>query len=246
MLIFFSLSQSKRSIYIVPLYPALSLLVGEALHQIFYEKKFISLIRWVRGGGIFLIVLLLLAGAAGTVFVLVKLSGLVLQTLTALLFITVWSALMIRFIKRSEATRMLAAFFVLAFSIELFSAGVVYPELDVRSRSSKKLCQIVAQKVGDSDLGCVGFHPPSAIFYINRERNRPLKDFEKRIEDGIAFLKQKKTVYCLMDRSVYEREKDLLEKISVQLYIPNLPLKGWKWDLVFLTNHYEGEQILEL
>ena len=242
MLIFFSLSQSKRSIYILPLYPALSLLVGEALHQIFYENKFISLMRWVRGGGIFLIVLLILIGAAGTVFVLVKLSGLVLQTLTALLFITIWSALMFRFIKRSEATRMLTAFFVLAFSMEFFSAGVVYPELDARSRSSKKLCRMAAEKAGDSDLGCVGFHPPSAVFYINRERNRPLKDFEYRIEDGISFLKQGKTVYCLMNRSIYKREKERLEKVSIQLYIPDLPLKGWKWDLVFLTNHNQGEQ----
>lgn len=246
MLTFFSLSQSKRSLYIVPLYPALSLLVGEALHQIFYDKNFIGLMKWVKGGGIFLIALLLLAGGAGTVYVLMKLSGLMLQTLAMLLFIMAWSAFMFRSIKRPDAKRLLAGFFVLAFSIELFSAGVVYPELDARSRSSRKLCRMVAQKIGDSDLGCVGFHPPSAIFYINRERNRPLKDFERRIEDGISFLKQDKTVYCLMDRSIYEREKDRLDKICVQLYIPNLPLKGWKWDLVFLTNHYEGEQMLKL
>ncbi|NOY53454.1 MAG: hypothetical protein GXP58_07530, partial [Deltaproteobacteria bacterium] len=115
-------------------------------------------------------------------------------------------------------------------------AGVVYPSIDVKSRSSKKLCRMVVQKIGEADLGCVGFHPPSAVFYIDREREYPLFDFKRDLAAGIAFLKRPEKVYCLMDRKIYEKNRDRLDPVSREVLLPGFPGKGWKWDVVFLTN----------
>ncbi len=235
-LVFFSLSESKRSLYIVPLYPALSLLVAEALDRISEEKDFSSLLPWVKGGGLVFSLLLVVAGGAVAWLAATRFPDLARPAVLFIAVVLATSFLLTRAIRKGEGRWMVTTLLASAIGLEILMAGIVYPAIDMKSRSSKKLCRMVASKIGEADLGCIGFHPPSAVFYINRERERPLIDFKRDLDAGVAFLQQPKTVYCLMDRKIYESHKDRLEGISRKVFLPGLPLKGWKWDVVFLTN----------
>jgi len=235
-LVFFSLSESKRSLYIVPLYPALSLLVAEALERISEEKDFSSLLPWVKGGGLVFSLLLVVAGGAVAWLAVTRFPDLARPAVLFIAVVLATSFLLTRAIRKGEGRWMVTTLLASAVGLEILMAGIVYPAIDMKSRSSKKLCRMVASEIGEADLGCIGFHPPSAVFYINRERERPLIDFKRDLDAGVAFLQQPKTVYCLMDRKIYESQKDRLEGISRKVFLPGLPLKGWKWDVVFLTN----------
>lgn len=241
-LIFFSLSQSKRSLYIVPLYPPLSLLAGEALYGILKEERFARLVPWVKGGSLVFALLLVVVGIVGLFVVLTHFPDLGSKAAAMTLCILAASGVLVGLARKPGMRDLLTLFFILAFGLELFAAGMVYPELDVRSRSSKKLCHMVAQLIGESDLGAVGFHPPSAVFYINRETNRTFHDFGYRLEEGIAFLNQNRTVYCLMSRPIYEQARKQMEEIAMPVSVPGLPLKGWKWDVVLLTNRPHNDE----
>lgn len=241
--LFFSLSQSKRSLYIVPLYPALALLVGEFLDQVLRGEPFVRLSVWIKSGGAVLATLMILTGGGALYLAQSRYHDLWLPAAGLTLLLVTGAGLLFQGMRQPGGRAIITAFFVTAFGLELLLAGIIYPELDVKSRSSKKLCSMVARKVGEHDLGCVGFHPPSAVFYINRERRRNLIDFGYNVRDGISFLEQKKKVYCLMNRNLYEKEKQHLQAISRKVILPGLPLKGWKWDLVFLTNRLDEDRI---
>ncbi len=235
-LIFFSLSESKRSLYIVPLYPALSLLVAEALERITKEERFAPLLFWIRGGSACFALILVAAGGAAAWLALTRFPDLGRPVALFVIVALAGAALLYRMIRKGVGRGLVTALLLCAVGLELLLAGIVYPAIDVKSRSSKKLCRMVATRIGEKDLGCVGFHPPSAIFYINRGRQQPLIDFKRDLEAGITFLQQQKTVYCLMDRKIYEGQKDRLDGISREVLLPGFPGKGWKWDVVFLTN----------
>ncbi|NOY54178.1 MAG: glycosyltransferase family 39 protein, partial [Deltaproteobacteria bacterium] len=134
--VFFSLSQSKRSLYIVPLYPALSLLVAEALERISSEQNLASLLPWIRGGAAFFALLLVTAGGTAAWLAATRFHDLARPVALLVAAALAGAALLYRMIRKGEGRGIVTAFLVCAFGLELLMAGVVYPSIDVKSRSS--------------------------------------------------------------------------------------------------------------
>ena len=233
---FFSLSQSKRSLYIVPLYPALSILVAAGLEQALWNPAAARARAWLRRGLVLLMLLLWAAAAAAAVFMVrFSVHGLGTSAALVLLGLAAWSWAAARAVRR-DATRALAAcLLVAALGWEILAAGVVYPELDRRSRSSREMCEAVAATVGTTTLATVGFHPPSAVFYLQRARGVPFLDLGYDLDRGVELLRGPEPAFCLMARALYARARPRLPDAEV-VALPGVRLSGWKWDVVLLRN----------
>ncbi len=249
--VFFTLATSKRSDYILPLYPAAAYLCA------------IYVLRTKKGHIILSLVTYFLTGAAfflGLAFCLPSLvlhlgrpldisnhlSVLLGEKKLAIFVVSLWKENFLAFFlllisslfciyflmkirKRHEITLCLLSLLILAgLMILLFGTHIgpaIYKRKDVRP-----FCKHVRRVVGKRDLYYAGFWDEECTFYLERKIQRV--ELNKAAEE---VKRRKPPVFFIIDGKRYKRLKELVVQIPYGYSDPNLLLRR----LVLISNTVE-------
>ncbi len=255
--LFFSLSKGKRAIYLLPLYPAVSIMVGN------FWNNYISNVRWDSTKGIWislpiylLAFLLIITGIASFLIPIIanfsidphtsRLSGAILKEARAgakylsyvsyesyLPFLVVILSLGIllpiahRLMHRSTVFLLI----VLTVGITFFySTRFIFPKIDPY-KSARFLSQEILQAMKPGDkLGMYrGFAIGPYNFYTGIV---PIVDIRSE-DEMVTFFRSKERVFCLIQHHEYEKLKE--KELGIPLYIINKRLVGSK-DILLVSN----------
>lgn len=214
--VIFSLIMSKRSRYLLPLYPAVALMLGTLWN--YYIDRAAPLWTWQRWslvlafgfcGGSFL----------GMVYAGLPISGIVLLVglgFLGLTLLTLWAR---------QYKVLFGSFFLFAMAFEITYAQLVLP-IESHAGQKRALCQEILSIIEpDASLATYRLFNPDYVWYTKRR----IKDFSSR-EALANFLSSREKVYCLV------AEKD----------VPNSGLEtyGYRVKEFSSPDRHEGKLIL--
>ena len=233
----FSLSDTKRPSYILPLYPAASIITAWAIGKGLEMKEELSA-AWRLSLGLFVVVMI--SYSLGLVFMFIRHVPLYTPTATAALGLVLIMAAFIAFtakLKNFQEGLLLAGASALALSLGY--TAFYQPTFDRYYRSPRPYCLDIKTRVGDLPLYHYGSIRSYDIFYIGKGRISSLPT--KRRPQGPFFVmtKEKKLDSLLKrypDLSVVKkypfRDKTIvLLKNPGEASSPNLKInkeKGWR------------------
>ncbi len=177
-LFFFSIVSGKRDIYVLPLYPAASLIIAWFLNEFIEQFRDI---RFRKTGYIpcyFISGLAIFSGFLLPLGVYKFLPEHIRLTIPFVLLLFAGGVIMLRFIKHARILPFLFTLILLVFSLFTLSTLQVIPLLN-QYKSAKEICDKAnaAMKPGDQ-LAMYNFLRDSYLFYTNRNRLPVIKDSE--------------------------------------------------------------------
>jgi 4-amino-4-deoxy-L-arabinose transferase-like glycosyltransferase len=228
-LFLFSMIGAKRNEYILPLYPALAIVVAQVWDRFLVDKKD-SLLKKVTLLGIFIFAFLAIgAGLFGPIFSLIKYpEDLLWNSLLGLLFVVGGLAILF-FAKRRQyivffpVTAILMLGFIFTFTVHIAPTYLRYT-------TPNEFCAKVASTIG-RDAALISFKCQDE-FIIN-ELDRMITDIDQE-SDLDRYLAGGKQIYIIMDGSEYVRLKD--EKPLMRLVILQDHFLKMKRSVALVTN----------
>lgn len=234
---FFSIAKAKRELYLLPLYPAASLMIAYLLSEVPLGAEG-SNKRLVLIPFIFLVVSLAVVAIAGLIAAIIK-GGeyfhhpLELGVVTAMI---VGGGVLVSYLAHRYRRRDLP-FYVICATVALltlYGAHRIFPEIN-RYKSARPIAEAIirAMRPGD-ELGIYQLEGANIIYYTGYNRMRWLKD-----EDELkGFLGEPKRVLCIMRKRHYVA---LQGDQRLPLFLVATGRVGSK-DLVVISNRklYEG------
>jgi 4-amino-4-deoxy-L-arabinose transferase-like glycosyltransferase len=233
--IFFSFSQNKEDLYILPIYPAVAAVVGAYLARALRDDSAKIISQWVRWTAAAL-GLLLAATGAGILYVFAhssadyqfdgaRLSG-VFAIAGGLAGLTV------ALLKRQRLALLASALTVVAFNWVCVLR--VLPDFE-RFKPVLPMCERIANEApADAMIGYYRYAAPSMTFYLRRE---VFAYYEP--EELLAAFASGRTIYCLMLAEDYESLKPQLPQAGVLASRPVFQVK-----LKFILDKREPPQVL--
>ena len=229
-LLLFSLAGAKRNEYIIPLYPALAILIAQVWERFLVDKKY-ALFKKMTLWGIFAFAFSIIgAGLFGTIFTLVKYPQDLLWNGLFGLLLVLGGLTILFFVKRRQyiAFFPVAAIMVMGF-IFTFTSHIAPTYL--KYTTPNDFCAKVASRVG-RDAELLSFFWFEDEFIINElDRMIPNIDDDAELDRYLAGGKQ---VYIIMEGEVFLRLKDA--KPQVQLVIFQKPFLKMKRSVALVTN----------
>ena len=239
----FSFSKSKRSQYILLLYPVISFFIAY-LWAGFYADRgkdtdFPISSSWILlpgiliclSMGIFFIAFPSFVRHAKYFFPDYWKESIIWSSSIVVMVFTLCGSLMYRNIQ-DMGKKLMSGVFCLALIIFAFMVVSLYPQLD-RKRTAVPYAKRISEAVGENRL--LYFYlvdRPEFVFYLNRG------PVEVIPEDGIGrlmdYLKEDQKTYCLIIRRFYNDRHRYLKKIKHKIVLDDL--KGWKWDYLLISN----------
>ena len=239
--IFFSISKSKRSQYILLFYPSASFITAYFITTITKLKSPSKLpvsFLWIKMPFTFICIILGIFFIAFPSFVYYfgyfpksyfTESLIWCFILLMAIFYILYSLTEDDDIKKAKKFfKGLSAFAFLSFAFMVIS---LYPALDtVRSAIpyAKKIDRITKGK----KLISFYFERPEFVYYMSRDSFPVLE--ENETDKLIKALSSKEKIYCIISKKYYEDRIIYLKKVRHKIVLKNL--KGWKWDLLLISN----------
>ncbi|HLG18083.1 MAG TPA: glycosyltransferase family 39 protein [Blastocatellia bacterium] len=195
--VFFSFSSNKEDLYILPVYPVASALVGGFVGRLVSEST--GTRRWfLWPGGITGAALAVLGG--GVLYVLKEAPSSYSLAGTTAIGMTVLAGGLVAMVA-VVANRRLAAVLVIAMSVAALNwilVGRTLPDFE-RYKPVREYCEIIRERAGpDAMVGYYRFASPSMVFYLRR----PVFEYYRE-EDLLAAMASGREVYCLMTARDY-------------------------------------------
>ncbi|MBN2145641.1 MAG: glycosyltransferase family 39 protein [Candidatus Aureabacteria bacterium] len=242
--LFFSLSKSKRSQYILLLYPVMSLMIGAFWNRFHEEKRenqgFSPL--WIR------IPAELFVLGAGFVLLLFPYVTTSFPGFDGSYYRVnfVWSLILTGFVIYVAAAlfekkpcllgrKIFTRIFMFTLAGLVFMVTSLYPQFD-SVRSAVYDAVSISKTVGKAEMISYDFERPEFVFYLNRDSWKCFEPEERN--EFLSYLKQH-DVYCLIPRYRYEEVKAELNKMkTVSIVLKNI--YGWKYNCLLLSNRLPG------
>jgi 4-amino-4-deoxy-L-arabinose transferase-like glycosyltransferase len=228
-LFLFSLAGAKRNEYILPLYPALAILIAQGWERFLLDKKD-TLLKKMTLGGIFAFAFLAIgAGLFGPIFSLIKYpQDLVWNGLLGLLFVLGGAAVLF-FAKRRQYIAFFPVVAVLMVGfIVTFTSHIVPTYL--KYTTPNDFCTKIAEEVKPGDE-LISFRCQDEFIINELDRMIPNIDQEGDLD---TYLTAKKQVFIIMDGKEFLRLKD--KKPMMQLLIFQKPFLKMKRSIALVTN----------
>ena len=239
--LFFTISKSKRSQYILLMYPAMSFVIAYLWSRIsnmqeseklpfsaLWLKTPISLMCLIMG--IFFIAFPSFVKYAGHFSSSYFVKSLIWCVFLVLIIFYIGEALT----KKSAVlmlTLLIPRIFVFSFMMYAFMVVSLYPQLDIK-RSAIPYANRINRTVKNEEFITFYIKRPEFVFYLNRG---PLTVLDESETDKlIKYLNKDKKVYCLIRRRYYNDRLKYLK--NVRHFIVLNDLKGWKWDFLLISN----------
>jgi len=226
--IFYSLSRSKEDLYILPIYPALSALIGNALMR----SERLRVLRWSVFG-------------LGTVFVLAGFAILYLFAVNTQSYfvagsrIVGWTCIAGGLIAAglASAKRVHLGLLTTAFAMAASNWAFVTQSLPdfERYKPVRSLCEVIQSEASADAL--IGYYQtafPSMVFHLRR----PVFEYYQPA-DVEAALNSDREVFCLLSATDFEAERERIPKARVLASRPIFQVK-----LRGILNRTEPPQIL--
>ena len=249
--VFFTLATSKRSDYILPLYPAAAYLCAVYVLRTKKGDTILSIITYFLTGVAFLsgitfclfapmlhagrtfaishYLSILLGGERLAIFVIFLLK----ENLLTFFVLLISSLFCIHFLmktrKQREITLCLLPFMILTGLVTLLFGTQIGPAI-YKGKDVRPFCKYVRNVVGKRDLYYAGFWDEECTFYLGRKIQRV--DLDKAV---IAIHKKTPVLFFILDTKRYERLRKLVLQIPYTYSDPNLLLR----QLVLISNTEE-------
>ncbi len=187
--LFFSLSQAKRPIYILPLYPAASIIMAKSLN--FRERKRLFLFPNL----IFSICYII----SPVLFLIFK-DKFLLPVDAPFLFLLIFSSLsFFHLLLRGKRVNLLFSFSFFSILFFLIANGYVYPTIDRTYRSPKEFCQKAKSIAKGAPIYTFRFIKPSLVFYLYRKA--PILEYKDEKELSQIFTKK---IFLVTTKKIYD------------------------------------------
>lgn len=199
--IFFSISKTKRSEYLLPIFPALALMVGYLLDRAFlYWEDGIFWRRLVAWPTYIFLTVCLLAGLGLPLYSWRMAGDWLLVVLPISVLCTIGAVVSFIFLKKNKGLLAIVTVVILIAGVVTYGAGAVVGKVNDR-KSARSFCLKIKDKIkGDEKLKTYNFYRPVYAYYTHK--------FIENIKDPESLLshfKSKKPVY------VVTREKEYLK-----------------------------------
>lgn len=233
-LFLFSLAGAKRNEYILPLYPALAILIAQAWERFLVDKKD-SLLKKMTLVGIYVFAFLALgAGLSGAIFSLIKYpQDLLWNGLLSFLFV-VGGLTILFFAKRRQYIAFFPVVAVMMMGFIFTFTCHVAPTY-LRYTTPNEFCAKVASKVG-SEAELISFRCQDEFIINELDRMIPNIKEESELDNYLAGEKQ---VFIIMDGNEFLRLKD--KKPTMQLMIFQEHFLKMKRSIALVTNRRNAE-----
>jgi 4-amino-4-deoxy-L-arabinose transferase-like glycosyltransferase len=234
-LFLFSLAGAKRNEYILPLYPALAILIGQAWERFLVDKKdslFKKMILW----GVYAFAFLAIgAGLFGPIFSLIKYpQDLLWNGLLGLLFFLGGVTILFFATRRQYMVFFPVVAIAMMGFIFTFTSHIAPTYLTYTTPN--EFCAKVAERVQPTDE-LISFRCQDEFIINELDRMIPNIDQESELD---SYLAGKKQVYIIMDGKEFLRLKDA--KPRMQLLIFQEHFLKMKRSVALVTNKVETQQ----
>ncbi|MEE9584378.1 MAG: glycosyltransferase family 39 protein [Candidatus Brocadiales bacterium] len=205
MFCFFSLSQAKQGKYILPLFPAIALIVGRFWDDILSERQSLSYTKCLLIPATFLATVMVFGSAAGAWIVnnkhpeFLKVT-LPLGSLLALSGAALFIMALFR-LKRELFTTIVVSLLLIATYLAIF----INPEIN-HYKTARPFCEETARIAKDRELGIYGIFLHQVgpyVFYTGRK----LKTFDDE-KAVIRFFSTQERAFCIMRDTYFKSFKD--------------------------------------
>ena len=199
--LFFSISKTKRSEYLLPIFPALALMVGYLLDRAFlYWEDGIFWRRLVAWPTYIFLTVCLLAGLGLPLYSWRMAGDWLLVVLPISVLCTIGAVVSFIFLKKNKGLLAIITVVILIAGLVTYGSGAVVGKVNDR-KSARSFCLKIKDKIkGDEKLKTYNFYRPVYAYYTHK--------FVEDIKDPESLLshfKSKKPVY------VVTREKEYLK-----------------------------------
>jgi len=189
----FTLSAEKRPSYLLPLFPALALLVGLLWEAYLVRWSVKSVRKWIEVPLLVYAVICLCAAVLLPSWA-VHFPGLAARSVPlSIFYLLVCSVAVIQIRTRRRGAALLSLLSGLLLGY-LWIIGFLFPWLN-GYKSARPFCERVAARIGAAPLGIYGDYQPAYAFYTHRRL-----DVLRRPEDLAGFLAVPQGAYCLVER----------------------------------------------
>jgi 4-amino-4-deoxy-L-arabinose transferase-like glycosyltransferase len=216
--VFFTLSKGKRALYVLPLYPAASLMIGMLLEDFLSDTLGRFSPKWITLPLHGLMVTLLLSGIAIPVVVSLKLSPYLVHSIPMALLFVGGSLSMFYF---SRLNRYGAALFLLVGIIAggfFYTQRIVFPLVNPY-KSARQICQEITSRIRPGErvglYGEIGSGPYN--FYTGIV---PIEEMEGK-EELFRFLQSPGKVFCILKLGDFSSLQSIAEKPPFRLISQN-------------------------
>jgi 4-amino-4-deoxy-L-arabinose transferase-like glycosyltransferase len=200
--LFFSVSKGKRALYLLPLFPSASILVGKLWHDLIFASVDLIRRQWVSIPLYGLVAVSLLGGLASPWIVSWKVPAYFWHSVPVA-FVLVAISLTVFFMHRKRYDGKAFILIVVMMAAGLFySQRAVFPAVNPY-KSARLISQEITSRVSPGDKVCV-FGKVSAGSYNFYTRIVPFYDFHKP-KDLFRFLTSSERVFCLLTFKDYSR-----------------------------------------
>lgn len=205
MFCFFTLSQAKQGKYILPLFPAIALIVGRFWDDVIFDRQSMSYTKCVFVPVTFIAIVMVFGGAVGTWIVnnhhpeFLKVSlpmGTLFALSGAVMFITALFS-----VKKGLFATIVITLVLISTYLTLF----INPKLN-HYKSARVFCEKTVEITKDRELGIYGifFHQMGPyVFYTGRK----LKTFDNEGE-VVQFFGAKEWAFCIMRDTYFKTFRD--------------------------------------
>jgi len=199
--IFFSISRTKRSEYLLPIFPAMALMVGYLFDRAFlYWQEDIFWRKLVARPTYIFLAVCLLAGLGLPIYTWWMAGDWLLVVLPIAVICIAGAVISFVFLKKNKGLPAIVSVVVLICAIVTYGTGAVVGKLNDRN-SVRSFCLAIADKIKDEEKLITYDHYRPAYAYYSRKFVEDIKDPETLLN----LFKSEKPVY------VYAREKDYLQ-----------------------------------
>ena len=167
--VFFSLSQCKRSEYILPLFPALALLVGFFFHKsIDWWNDSIVWRRWIIWPTYLLVALLFIAAVGLPVYCMIKSPDWTGTVIPLSLILLILGSTVIVFLRKGQILLTVVSIGVLLTGMVVYASGPIFSKAN-GYKSTRSFCLRVKERIPENTtLKMYGYYRPSYAFYADR------------------------------------------------------------------------------
>jgi 4-amino-4-deoxy-L-arabinose transferase-like glycosyltransferase len=202
--LFFSLSQCKRSEYILPLYPALALLLGFFFHKsIDWWDNSAVWRRWILWPTYLLAALLFITAVGLPIYCMIKSPDWTGTVIPLSLIMVVLVIPIIVLIRKEQVFLTVVAIGVLLAGMVVYASGPIFSKANAY-KSTRSFCLRVKARIReDTTLKMYGYYRPAYAFYTDR-----FVECSEDPETLLAWFTAEAPEYVVMKRKDFARIKD--------------------------------------